>query len=130
VGAADLLAAPFAALRGPEPRDTVAVSLGGGPVVQQLYGDYLRSHELLKGAAVSFVILAAGSLVDFRNAYGHEGLVWIAAIAGLALSILSLHFSRRAVAQATLLAKSLHSLDGRAASLQPTSSVTPPASSE
>jgi hypothetical protein len=107
VGAAELLMAPFAAFRGPEPQDILAVSRAGGPVLQQIYGEHIRNHELLKGAAVSFLFLAVGSLAEFRNASGYENLVWIAAIAGLALSMLSLLFSRRAMAQATSLAKVL-----------------------
>lgn len=110
VGAAELLVAPFTAFRGPEPEDILAISRAGGPVVQQFYGEHVRNHELLKGAAVSFLILAVGSLAEFRNAGGYEVLVWIAAAAALALSMLSLIFSRRAVAQAISLAKVVHRL--------------------
>jgi hypothetical protein len=105
VGVADLLSARFPTLRGPEPSDVLAVSLSGGPVLQQAYADCLRNHELLKGAAVSFVILALGSLADFRNLPGHASLVWICAAAALGLSILSLVFSRRAMSQAATLAR-------------------------
>ena len=111
VSAAELLVAPFAAFRGPEPPDILVVSRAGGPVVQQFYGEQIRNHELLKGAAVSFLILAAGSLAEFPNAAGYESLVWIAAIAAVILSMLSLLFSRRAMAHATSLAKALRSVD-------------------
>ncbi len=104
LGAAELLLAPFAAFRGPEPEDTLAVSRVGGPVVQQLYGEHIRNHELLKGAAVSFLILAVGSLAEYWNARRYETLVWIAITAALALSVLSAIFSRRAAAQAVSLA--------------------------
>lgn len=107
VGVAELLLARFPALRGPEPSDVLAVSLSGGPVLQQWYGDYIRNHELLKGAAVSFVILGFGSLAEFRNlpGPGYASLVWICAAGALALCVLSLVFSRRSAAQAGLLAR-------------------------
>jgi hypothetical protein len=111
VGAAEMLLAPFNAFRGPDPRDILAISRTGGPIVQQLYGDYIRNYELLKGAAVSFLLLAVGSLAESWNAPGYAGLIWLAATAGCALSMLSLLFSRRAVAQATSLARALHRVD-------------------
>ncbi len=129
VGAAELLVAPFAAFRSPDPQDTLVVSRAGGPVVQQLFSEHLRNHELLKGAAVSFLILAIGSLAEFPNAPGYEALVWIAVVTSLALSMLSLLFSRRAAAQATSLASVLQSADGRLA-LPPTNPVAPAAGSE
>lgn len=107
VGIAELLLARFPALRGPEPSDVLVVSLSGGPVLQQSYSDYIRNHELLKGASVSFVILGLGSFSEFRNlpGPGYAPLVWIGAAGALALCVLSLVFSRRAVAQAASLAR-------------------------
>jgi hypothetical protein len=61
---------------------------------------------------VSFLILAIGSLAEFRNTPGYEVLVWIAVVTSLALSMLSLLFSRRAAAQATSIASVLQSTDG------------------
>jgi hypothetical protein len=107
LGSVELLVAPFAVFRGPDPEDILAVSRAGGAVVQQLFSEYLRNHDLLKGAAVSFLILAVGSFAEFRNARGYESLVWLAGIAALALSMLSLLFSRRAVAQSISLAKAV-----------------------
>lgn len=104
-GVADLLLAGVPAFRGADPADILAVSRAGGPVVQQLYGDHLRNHELLRGAAVSFLLLAVGSLLESRNARGFETLVWLAVASALVLSVLSLLFSRRAVALASSLAR-------------------------
>jgi hypothetical protein len=104
----------------PDRENVVRVS---GPVAQQLFSEHLRDHELLKGAAVSFLILAIGSLAEFRNAPGYEALVWIAVVTSLALSMLSLLFSRRAAAEATSLASVLQSTDGRLA-LTPTNPAT------
>jgi hypothetical protein len=113
VGFAEMLLAPFPEFGGPAPEEILAVSQAGGPVLQQSYGEHLRNHELLKGAAVSFVILAIGSLAEFANANGFEGLVWISAVGAVALSALSLAFSRRALLQAASLAAVVRASDAR-----------------
>ena len=104
VGVADTLLAPFPKLRGPSPEDLLAVSRSAGAIVEQSYAEHLRNHELLKGAAVAFVILAAGSLAEFPNLPGLEALAWIGVLGAIVLSLLSLVFSQRALAQAASLA--------------------------
>jgi hypothetical protein len=104
-GIAELLLTRFAAFRGVEPKDILALSRGGGPVLQQAYGDQIRTHELLKGAAVSFLVLAGGSLSEFPNMQGREALTWLGAVGAFALSVMSLVFSNRAIVQARSLAK-------------------------
>jgi hypothetical protein len=111
VGLAEMIVAPFPAFRGPTPEDVFVVSRLGGPVVQQSYTEHLRNHELLKGAAVSFVILAIGSFAEFQNARGFEALAWISAAAAVALSTLSLAFSRRALLHAAHLASVVRDSD-------------------
>jgi hypothetical protein len=104
VGIAELGLSRFAALHGPEPRDILVVSRSGMGLLQQLYAEHLRNQELLKGAAVSFVILAIGSLAEWRTIPGTEIIVVLAAGGAILLSCLSLVFARRAVEQAAALA--------------------------
>lgn len=54
VGAAELLMTPFAAFRGPEPQDILAVSRAGGPVVQQLLAIARSVGQLTRRAAREF----------------------------------------------------------------------------
>ena len=105
LGIAELALTRFATFRSVEPKDILAISRAGGPVLQQAYGEHMRNHELLKGAAVSFLILTVGSLSEFRNAHGYDSLVWLCAFGALVLSALSLVFSHRAIVQAKSLAK-------------------------
>lgn len=109
LGVAELLLARFAAFRDPEPKDVLAISRSGGALLQQSYADHMRNHELLKGAAVSFLILSGGAMAEFPNMRGYESIVWLATIGSLALSTLSLVFSHRAVAQARHLARTARS---------------------
>src|SRR5262245_23636519 len=104
VGLAEVGLSRFAALHGPSPRDILVVSRLGTGLIQQLYADHLRNHELLKGAAVSFVILAFGSLAEWQTIPATEVVVVLAVGAAILLSCLSLIFARRAAQQAAALA--------------------------
>jgi hypothetical protein len=104
VGFAELGLSRFAAFHGAEPRDILVVASSGMGLLQQLYADHLRNHELLKGAAVSFIILAVGSLAEWRTIPGYEIVVGLAAGGAVLLSYLSLVFARRAMEQAVALA--------------------------
>ena len=99
-----MLLSRFAAFQAQDPQDIIAVSRAGGSLLQQAYADQMRTHELLKGAAVSFLILAVGSFAEFSNAGGHETVVWLATLSAIVLAGLSLLFSRRAIVHATALA--------------------------
>jgi len=113
VGLAEMILAPFPRLRRPAVEDLMVVSQSAATLAQQSYAEQVRNHELLKGAAVSFVILALGSLVDSSNLFGFEPLAWIGVIGSVALSVLSLVFSQRAVAQAHSLANAVRACESR-----------------
>ena len=104
VGIAELGLSRFAVFDGPKPRDILVVSRSGPGLLQQVYADHLRNHELLKGAAVSFMILAVGSLAEWRTLPGFEIVVVLATGGAILLSCLSLVFARRAMGQAAALA--------------------------
>ena len=65
---------------------------------------HLRNHELLKGSAVSFLVLAVGSGAEWRNSGAYGTLLWLAVFGAVTLTCLSLLFARRSAAQATALA--------------------------
>jgi hypothetical protein len=111
LGFAELSLSRFPAFHGPSPHDVIAVSRDGGALLQQIYADHVRNHELLKGASVSFVILAVGTIADWRNIPGYEVVVVLAAMGAVALSVLSLVFARRAARQAADLAGGVRSPD-------------------
>ena len=111
LGFSELALSRFPAFSGPSPRDVMAMSRGGNGVAQQLYSGHIRDHELLKGAAVSFIILAAGSIADGRNMIGRDPVVGLAVIGAVALSALSLVFARRAARQAADLARAARNED-------------------
>ena len=67
IGFAELGLSRYAAFQGPTPDDILIVSRSGTGLLQHLYADHLRNHELLKGAAVSFMILAVGSFAEWRT---------------------------------------------------------------
>lgn len=110
-GTSELVLSRIPALRGLEAHEMLAVSRSGGPVVQQLFADHLRNHELLKGAAVSFLVLAAGSLAEFYNLQPFGGLAWLGGAGGLVLAGLSLAFARRARVQASALAAAANGVE-------------------
>src|SRR5262245_15114335 len=104
LGVSELLLARFPTLRGPRSVEIFNVSRKGGPVLQHVYAEHLRTHELLKGAAVSFLVLAAGSLVEFRNLQPFGLLAWLGGVGGLLLAVLSVAFAHRSACQASVLA--------------------------
>jgi hypothetical protein len=86
VGFAELGLSRFTAFQGPPPRDILVISRSGTGLLQQMYADHLRNHELLKGAAVSFIVLAAGSLAEWRTIPGYEIVVMLAVGSAIVLS--------------------------------------------
>jgi hypothetical protein len=107
----ELLLARFPALREPRPVEILDVSRKGGPVLQQVYAEHLRNHELLKGAAVSFLVLAAGSLTEFRNLQPFGHLAWLGAAGAVLLAVLSVAFAHRSAFKASSLAAVVQTSD-------------------
>jgi hypothetical protein len=108
LGFAELVLSRFPAFQGPTVGDIVAVSRAGSPLLEQLFAEHVRNHELLKGAAVSFLVLAVGSGAEWRNSGGYYTLLWLAVFGAVGLSGLSMLFARRSAAQATALAAGAH----------------------
>ena len=113
LGFAELALSRFHAFQGPTVDDIVAVSRTGSPLLQQVFADHLRNHELLKGSAVSFLVLAVGSGAECRNSGADGALLWLAVFGAVTLTCLSLLFARRSAAQATALAAAAHGADKR-----------------
>jgi hypothetical protein len=107
LGIAEVALARFPSFRSPPPADIIALSRTGSVLLQQLYSEDLRNHELLKGASIAFVILALGATAEAQNMNGYVTIVWLSALGAFALSVLSLIFSRRAAARAAALARTV-----------------------
>jgi hypothetical protein len=108
LGFAELALSRFPAFQGPTVNHIIAISRTGSPLLQQVFADHVRNHDLLKGAAVSFLLLAVGSVSEWPNRGGYGTLLWLALFGAVALSCLSLLFARRSAAQATALAVAAH----------------------
>ena len=104
LGIAELALSRLPAYQAPTVDHIIAVSRTGSPLLQQAFADHMRNHELLKGAAISFLVLAVGSGAEWGNSGRHDALLWLAVLGAVALSCLSLLFARRSAAQATALA--------------------------
>jgi hypothetical protein len=96
-----------ASLRGPSPEEIMIISKTGSALLQQRYSDDLRNHELLKGASVSFIILALGALAETPNMHGYISVVMLSALGAIVLSVMSLVFAQRAARRAATLARSV-----------------------
>ena len=88
VGIAELGLSRFAVFDEPKPNVHPGRFSRSGPgLLQQVYADHLRNHELLKGAAVSFVILAVGSLAEWRTLPGFEIVVVLATVGAIFVGV-------------------------------------------
>ncbi len=105
---ADTLLSHFTSFRAALPDEIIAVSSSGSEMLQQIYSEHLRNHELLKGTSVSFLILAVGSIAETSNMPGYEAIVWFSTAGSLALAMLSLLFSKRAINRAKALSACVH----------------------
>jgi hypothetical protein len=77
-------------------------------LLQQVYSEHLRNHELLKGASVSFLILAVGCIAESPSMSGSIVIVWFFTAGAIALAIPSLLFSVRAARRAAAIAEAAH----------------------
>ena len=93
---ADIFLSRFTSFSVSQPDEIIAVSSTGSDMLQQLYAEHLRNHELLKGTSVSFLILAVGSIAETSNMPSYGAIVWCSTAGAFALAILSLLFSQRA----------------------------------
>jgi len=105
LGAADLVLSKLSAFQPPTPADVLNISRTGSALLEQAYSDHTRNFELLKGAAISFVILSVGSLAEASNLPSNRSVIWLAVLAALGLSPLSLLFAHRSLVQARDLAR-------------------------
>ena len=110
---AELALSRFHAFQGPTVDDIIAVSRTGSLLLQQVFADHLRNHELLKGSAVSFLVLAVGAGAEWRNFGAYGTLLWLAGMRRVTLMCLSLLFARRSAAQATALAAAAYEVHKR-----------------
>jgi hypothetical protein len=108
LGIAEIVLSRFPSFLSPKPEDIMAVSGTGSALLQQIYSEHLRNHELLKGTFVSFLILAVGCIAESRNMYGSIAIVWLFTAGSIALAVLSLLFSGRAAGRAAAIADAAH----------------------
>ena len=116
VGVAEWLLARAPSLAPPKLEAVVAVSVTGSALLQDLFAEQLRNHELLKGSFVSFVILAIGCVAESSNISGSPSVMWLFAGASLVLATMALVFSRRAADRAEAIAAAARTLRGAPAS--------------
>lgn len=103
-GVAEVILTRVPTLASPEPAAIIAVSRTGSELLQQLFAEHVRNHELLKGSFVSFIILAIGCVGERSNMTGAPTIVWLFAGAALVLASMSLFFARRAASRAQAIA--------------------------
>jgi hypothetical protein len=108
LGIAEVALPRFPSFSLPKPEDMIAVSGTGSALLQQVYSEHLRNHELLKGAAASCLILAGGCVAQSPSMSGSIVTVWVFTAGALALAILSLLFSGRAARRAAAIAEAAH----------------------
>jgi hypothetical protein len=108
LGIAEVVLSGLPSLSSPKPEDIIAVSKTGSALLQQIYSEHLRNHELLKGTSVSFLILTAGCIAESPNMHGSIAIVWLFTTAAIALAALSLFFSGRAARRAAAIASAAH----------------------
>ena len=101
---AELVLARVPSLASPGPAAILAVSETGSALLQQLYSEHVRHHELLKGSFVSFVILTVGCLGERSNMRDDMATVWLFAGAALMLASMSLLFANREASRAQAVA--------------------------
>jgi hypothetical protein len=105
---ADALLSGVTSLAWTKPKDIIAVSATGSALLQQLYSEHLRNHELLKGASVSFLILAIGCIAEAPK-LGYDSLLgWLLISGATALAILSLIFARDALRRSAVIAEAAY----------------------
>jgi hypothetical protein len=93
---ADIVLYRFASFEPPPLEDAIVVSKIGSVLLSQIYSEQLRSHALLKGSSVSFVLLAVGCLAESRSMGGFTSPVLLFTASAAGLAALSLFFSARA----------------------------------
>ncbi len=108
LGIAEVLLSRFASFSSPKPDDIIAVSGTDSALLQQLYSEHLRNHELLKGTFVSFLVLAVGCVAESTKMTGSMAIVWLFTAGAVALAVLSLVFSGRAARRAGAIANAAH----------------------
>jgi hypothetical protein len=67
LGIAELALSRVNGFSSPHAKELVAISRSGSPLLDRLYAENLRNHELLKGAFVSFLLLATGCIDELPN---------------------------------------------------------------
>jgi hypothetical protein len=87
----------------PNPVDIINVSATGSDLLQQHYSEHFRNHELLLGAAVSFMILAVGCIAESGKV--SSKVVSLFVFSALLLAALSFVFAWRAAKQAASIAE-------------------------
>lgn len=122
---ADAVLSGVSSLAWTKPKDIIAVSATGSALLQQLYSEHLRNHELLKGASVSFLILAIGCIAETPK-LGYDSLLgWLFISGAIALAILSLIFARDALRRSAVIAEAayaqLGNIDQPSSNLEPMS---------
>jgi hypothetical protein len=100
VGAAEMLLARVSVLQQPSVDEIRRVAESKSPLLEQLYVEQFRNHELLKGASLAFLFLALGCVSEIRNMPGQHLISAIAISSSFLLSALSVLFARRAAARA------------------------------
>jgi hypothetical protein len=108
LGIAEVVLSGFPSFSLPKPEDIIAVSRIGSTLLQQVYSEHLRNHELLEGTSVSFLILAVGCITESSSMSGSIVIVWFFTAGAIALAVLSLLFSGRAARRAAAIAEVAH----------------------
>jgi hypothetical protein len=101
VGLAEVVFGRFRSLRSPAQPDAIlTISAKRSALLDTVYSEQLRDHELLKGASIAFLILAAGCLGEAPNMGAYPMLVWLSALGAVVSAALSLLFARKAALRA------------------------------